>query len=67
MDTGSDTGIAVKAKGLMSLGMYNITIHTCIGSKKELLEEVKVSLLDSDRVIYKLKSKPLRNLRFPFP
>ena len=53
MDSGSDTGIAGKAKGLMSLEMRNTTIHTCIGKKIKLLKKLRFNLL-TVRVLYKM-------------
>ena len=42
MDSGDDTGIIAKSKGLISLGRRSTTIHTCIGTKNQILEEVSL-------------------------
>ena len=57
MDSGSDTGISAKSNGLMSLGLQNTIIHTCIRTKNQVLEEVKVSLLDAGGYIQNVRTQ----------
>ena len=50
-------GVSGTTNGLMSLGLKNTTIHTCIGSRNEVIEEVKVSLLDANGVVQNIKTQ----------
>ena len=39
-DTGSDSGVSSVTKVMMTLGHKDTLIHTCIGSKNEVVEEM---------------------------
>ena len=41
----------------MSLGMRNTTVHTCIGTKNEVIEEVKISLFDIKGIIQNVQTQ----------
>ena len=50
-DTGSDSAIANKKEGMMSLGVRNTRVHTSIGTVDKGVEDKKLYLLDERGVV----------------